>query len=331
MRQRHTERKEISILRVVYMGTPDIAAMVLRQIIEKGYDVAAVVTQPDRPKGRGKEIQFPPVKELALNYNIPVYQPEKIKNNPEMEETLKSLKPDIIVVVAFGQILPKSILDMAKYGCVNVHASLLPKYRGAAPIQWAIIDGEKVTGVTTMMMDEGIDTGDMLDKIEVEITAFDTAQTLHDKLAEAGGKLIIATMEKLESGTAVRTRQKNEESTYAKMLTKQLGKIDFTKSAEEIERLIRGLNPWPSAYTTLNGKTIKIWKASVVSEKAVADINIEKLKFGQIAVISKDFFGVKTGKDILCIEELQLEGKKRMDTKAFLTGVRISKEDILGE
>lgn len=314
------------------MGTPDIAVTVLRSIIEKGHDVVAVVTQPDRPKGRGKEIQFPPVKELAVKYEIPVFQPQRIKNNPEIEETLRGLKPDIIVVVAYGQILTKAILDMAKYGCVNVHASLLPKYRGAAPIQWAIINGEKTTGVTTMMMDEGIDTGDMLDKIEVEITADDTAATLHDKLAKAGGKIILDTMEKLEKGTAVRIKQNDEESTYVKMLTKQLGKIDFTKTAAEIERLIRGLNPWPSAYTTLNGKTIKIWKAYVMPESEVPDdTNIKDLKFGQVAVITKDFFGVRTGEDILCVKELQLEGKKRMDTKAFLSGVKISKEDILGQ
>lgn len=324
-------RKEINILKVVFMGTPDIAATVLKAIIEKGHDVAAVVTQPDKPKGRGREIKFPPVKELAISSNIPVYQPQKIKNNPEIEEKIRELNPDIIVVAAYGQILPKSILDIAKYGCVNVHASLLPKYRGAAPIQWAIIDGEKVTGVTTMMMDAGLDTGDMLDKTEVGITDLDTAQTLHDKLAEAGGRIILSTMEKLEKGTAVRTKQRDEESTYARMLTKELGKIDFTKPAEEIERLIRGLNPWPSAYTTFNKKTIKIWKASVMPEKDVSGVNVEELKYGQVAVISKEYFGVRTGKDILCIRELQLEGKKRMDAKAFLSGVKINKEDILGE
>ncbi len=324
-------RKGINILKVVFMGTPDIAATVLKAIIEKGHDVAAVVTQPDKPKGRGREIKFPPVKELAISCNIPVYQPQKIKNNPEIEEKIRELNPDIIVVAAYGQILPKSILDIAKSGCVNVHASLLPKYRGAAPIQWAIIDGEKVTGVTTMMMDAGLDTGDMLDKTEVGITDLDTAQTLHDKLAEAGGRIILSTMEKLEKGTAVRTKQRDEESTYARMLTKELGKIDFTKPAEEIERLIRGLNPWPSAYTTFNKKTIKIWKASVMPEKDVSGVNIEELKYGQVAVISKEYFGVRTGKDILCIRELQLEGKKRMDAKAFLSGVKINKEDILGE
>lgn len=324
-------RKGINILKVVFMGTPDIAATVLKAIIEKGHDVAAVVTQPDKPKGRGREIKFPPVKELAISCNIPVYQPQKIKNNPEIEEKIRELNPDIIVVAAYGQILPKSILDIAKYGCVNVHASLLPKYRGAAPIQWAIIDGEKVTGVTTMMMDAGLDTGDMLDKTEVRITDLDTAQTLHDKLAEAGGRIILSTMEKLEKGTAVRTKQRDEESTYARMLTKELGKIDFTKPAEEIERLIRGLNPWPSAYTTFNKKTIKIWKASVMPEKDVSGVNVEELKYGQVAVISKEYFGVRTGKDILCIRELQLEGKKRMDAKAFLSGVKINKEDILGE
>ncbi len=313
------------------MGTPDIAVTVLKAILDKGHDVVAVVTQPDKPKGRGKEIQFPPVKELAIKYNIPVYQPEKIKNNPEFEKILKGYNPDIIVVAAYGQILPKSILDMAKYGCVNVHASLLPKYRGAAPIQWSIIDGEKVTGVTTMMMDVGLDTGDMLDRTEVEITDEDTAATLHDKLAEAGGRTILITMDKLEKGTAVRTKQNNEESTYAKMLTKDLGKIDFSKPAQEIERLIRGLNPWPSAYTTFNGKTMKLWKAFVMPQSELPEnADYDKLSYGQVAIVAKDYFGVKTGEDILCIKELQLEGKKRMETKAFLSGVKLSQNDILG-
>lgn len=313
------------------MGTPDIAVTVLKAILDKGHDVVAVVTQPDKPKGRGKEIQFPPVKELAIKYNIPVYQPEKIKNNPEFEKKLKGYNPDIIVVAAYGQILPKSILDMAKYGCVNVHASLLPKYRGAAPIQWSIIDGEKVTGVTTMMMDVGLDTGDMLDRTEVEITDEDTAATLHDKLAEAGGRTILVTMDKLEKGTAVRTKQNDEESTYAKMLTKDLGKIDFSKPAQELERLIRGLNPWPSAYTAFNGKTMKLWKAFVMPQSELPEnADYDKLSYGQVAIVTKDYFGVKTGEDILCIKELQLEGKKRMDTKAFLSGVKLSQNDILG-
>ncbi len=316
-------------MRVVYMGTPDFAVNILESIVENGHEVAAVFTQADKPKGRGKTVQFTPVKECALKYNIPVYQPLKIKNNSEIEEILLTLKPDIIVVAAYGQILPKSILEMGKYGCVNVHASLLPKYRGAAPIQWSIIDGEEVTGVTTMMMDVGLDTGDMLDKIEVKISKDDTGGSLHDKLAKAGAELIITTMKKLEDGTAIRTKQDDTKSCYAKMLTKTLGKIDFNMNADKIERMIRGLNPWPSAYTLFNEKTLKIWKADVLENKFDIE-NYNSKENGEIVIVEKDFIGVKTGKDILCIKELQLEGKKRMDTKSFLTGIKVNIGDKLG-
>lgn len=319
-------------MRVVYMGTPDFAVSVLEAIIEKGHEVIAVVTQTDKPKGRGKEVQFTPVKECAIKHGIKVYQPVKIKNNQEIEDELRALEPDIIVVAAYGQILPESILDMAKYGCVNVHASLLPKYRGAAPIQWSIIDGEEVTGVTTMMMDVGLDTGDMLDKAEVRIEADETGGSLHDKLAEAGGSLIIKTMEKLEKGTAVREKQSDGLSTYAKMLDKSLGNIDFNKSAEQIERLIRGLNPWPSAYTFYNNKNLKIWKAYVMSAETQAKPeNYDEMSAGTIVCVGKDYIAVKTGKDMLCITELQLEGKKRMDTKSFLMGIKVNVGEKLGK
>lgn len=309
-------------MRVIFMGTPDFAAGILDAVIQAGHEVVLVVTQADKPKGRGKEIQFPPVKELALAHGIRVYQPERIKNDECVEE-LQSYAPDIIVVAAYGQILPKQILEMAKYGCVNVHASLLPKYRGAAPIQWSIIDGERQTGVTTMRMDVGLDTGDMIDKAVVDILPDDTAQTLHDKLMEAGKTLILQTMDKLEQGTAVFTRQDDDKSCYAKMLKKDMGKIDFSKPAEEIERLVRGLNPWPSAYTSFRGKTLKIWNAFVIEKETEGAI-------GEIVETGKDYFAVKTGKNLLGIRQLQMEGKKRMETRAFLTGIKIEKGEILG-
>ena len=248
-------------MRIVFMGTPDFSVPTLEQLI-RHHQVVGVVTQPDKRKGRGKAMAFPPVKEKALEYDIPVYQPVKVRE-PEFIEELKKMNPDIIVVVAFGQILPEEILNLPPYGCVNVHASLLPKYRGAAPIQWAVIDGEKETGVTTMYMAKGLDTGDMLDKVVVPIDPKETGESLHDKLSEAGGRLILETLTKLENGTAVRIPQNDAESCYAKMLTKELGEIDWNQSAAAIERLIRGLNSWPSAYTHLDGKTLKIWDADV--------------------------------------------------------------------
>lgn len=307
-------------MRVIFMGTPDFAAGILESILEK-HEVVLVVSQCDKPKGRGKEIQFPPVKQKAIEHGIPVYQPAKIKE-AECVEELRRYQPDLIVVAAYGQILPESILKMAKYGCVNVHASLLPKYRGAAPIQWVILDGEEETGVTTMRMDIGLDTGDMIEKKTVRIEKDETGGSLHDKLMQAGAELILSTMEQLEAGTAVFTKQKEEESCYARMLDKQLGRIDFSKSAIEIERLIRGLNPWPSAYTSFRNKTLKIWKADVLEGSATP---------GEICEVTKDaiFVGCKEG--ILKIKELQLEGKKRMETKAFLAGIKVEPGEKLGE
>lgn len=309
-------------MKVIFMGTPDFAAGILESIVKAGHEVVLAVTQCDKPKGRGKEVSFPPVKEKALEYDIPVYQPEKIRKEECVSE-LKTYQPDIIIVAAYGQILPKDILEMAKYGCVNVHASLLPKYRGAAPIQWSIIDGETQTGVTTMMMDVGLDTGDMIEKAVVDITDEDTGGSLHDKLMEAGASLILSTMEKLQSGTAVFTKQDDGLSCYAKMLKKDMGKIDFSQPAVQIERLIRGLNPWPSAYTKYHGKTLKIWKAFVIEQDAEGEP-------GEIVEVSKDRFAVQTGKNLLAVEELQLEGKKRMDTKSFLSGVRMEQGEKLG-
>lgn len=301
-------------MKVVFMGTPDFSVPALEKIAEK-HQVAAVVTQQDRPKGRGHKYQFTPVKEKALELEIPVYQPEKVKNS-EFVDILKQINPDVVVVIAFGQILSKEILDLPKYGCINVHASLLPKYRGAAPIQWAVIDGEETSGVTTMVMAEGLDTGDMIDKTVIPLDAKETGGSLFDKLAAEGGALILKTLEKLGNNTATRTPQKEEESTYAGKITKELGRIDFHKSATEIERLIRGLNPWPSAFTYLDGKVLKIWDADVIDEEV-------KEEPGTICRKNKAL-QIATGKGYLDIKELQLEGKKRMDVISFLNGYQIN-------
>ncbi|MDE7309661.1 MAG: methionyl-tRNA formyltransferase [Lachnospiraceae bacterium] len=309
-------------MKIIFMGTPEFAAYIMEAVANTGHDIALAVTQCDKPRGRGKKVQFSPVKEKAVALGIPVYQPEKIKKEECVRELLK-YEPEMIIVAAYGQILPESILTMAKHGCINVHGSLLPKYRGAAPIQWAIIDGEKETGVTTMKMDAGIDTGDMIDKTVVSIAKEETTQTLYDKLMRAGASLLLETMEKLENGTAVFTKQNEDDSTYAKILKKEMGNIDFSMPAEKIERLIRGLNPWPAAYTSYQGRTLKIWKAFVKEEEA-------KGEFGEIIEVAKDSFSVKTGKNLLCVTELQMEGKKRMDTRAFLSGIRLETGERLG-
>lgn len=299
-------------MRVVFMGTPDFAVGTLEAIIEAGHEVALVVTQPDKPKGRGKVMQCSPVKECALAHNLPIFQPKKIREN-ENVEYVRSFNPDIIIVVAFGQILSKDILDMPKYGCVNVHASLLPKYRGSAPIQWAVINGDEITGVTTMRLDEGVDTGDMIAKRQVRLDSDETGGSLFDKLAMTGAELCVETMKMIEEGTAVYTPQNNEESTHVGKISKELGFIDWERSAVEIERLIRGLNPWPSAFTNLGGKTFKIWKATVLPE-------VNEYGPGCIYKVTKDSMCVQTGDGALSLEEVQLEGKKRMEIDAFLRG-----------
>lgn len=311
-------------MRIVFMGTPDFSVPALKALVEAGHEVAAVVTQPDRPRGRGKELQMTPVKVQALAYGIPVYQPEKVKD-PAFVEILRNLQPEVIVVIAFGQILSRDILDLPPYGCINIHASLLPKYRGAAPIQWAVIDGEKETGVTTMMMDVGLDTGDMLEKTVIPLDPKETGGSLFDKLSQAGSPLILSTLEKLKAGTAVRTPQTDEDSTYAKMLTKSLGQIDWSMEAAAIERLIRGLNPWPSAYTFVHGKTLKIWDADVLKESS------DGAAPGQIIRTDPHSLIVAAGEALLSIRELQLEGKKRMDVETFLRGYTIEKGEILGK
>lgn len=304
-------------MKVVFMGTPDFSVPALEEIT-KYHQVAAVVTQKDKPKGRGHKMQFTPVKETALRLEIPVYQPEKVKN-AEFLDILREINPDVIVVIAFGQILSKEILELPKYGCINVHASLLPKYRGAAPIQWAVIDGEKESGVTTMYMAEGLDTGDIIDMEVVPLDEKETGGSLFDKLSLKGGELIVKTLEKLENGTAARTPQNDELSTYAGKITKELGHIDFSKTAPEIECLIRGLNPWPSAYTFMDGKVLKVWDADVCDEESTKEP-------GTVLEANKKGIKVSTGKGTLIIKELQLEGKKRMDVSAFLNGYEVTAE-----
>ena len=307
-------------MRIVFMGTPDFAVPTLTALIEGGHEVVAVVTQPDKPKGRGKAVLMTPVKEKAIEYEIPVYQPVKVRD-PEFVELLKTMAPDAIVVVAFGQILPKSILDLPKYGCVNVHASLLPKYRGAAPIQQAVIDGEKESGVTIMRMGTGLDTGDMISKIVVPIAKDETGGTLFDKLAEAGAKLLVETLPHIFDGTAVYEKQPEESPTpYAGMITKQMGLINFGKSAAELERLVRGLNPWPSAFTFWNGKTLKVWESFVVKSE---EAGTEKPEPGTVVKTDKKGIYVACGEDVLVLSQVQLEGKKRMDADAFLRGCHI--------
>ena len=305
-------------MKVIFMGTPDFAVGTLEALIEAGHEVGLAVTQPDKPKGRGKEMQYTPVKECALKHDIPVFQPIRVREAECIEE-LRKYNADIMVVVAFGQILPKEILEMCTYGCVNVHASLLPKYRGSAPIQWAIIDGEEVTGVTTMQMDEGLDTGDMLLKTEIPVEPKETGGSLFDKLAQAGAELCVETLEALQNGTVTPIPQGETTTAYAKMLDKQLGDINWNKTAVEIERLIRGLTPWPSAYTNWNEKVMKIWDAEVSD----IDVEMEDAKPGTIVKVEKDAFYVQTGDGLLKVCELQIPGKKRMDAGAFLRGYQV--------
>ena len=304
-------------MRAIFMGTPDFAVPTLQAMIDAGHEIVAVFTQPDKAKGRGKSVVFSPVKEKALEYQIPVYQPVKVKN-PEVVAQIEAMAPEVIVVVAFGQLLSKKILDIPTYGCINVHASLLPKYRGAAPIQWAVINGEEVSGVTTMHMDVGLDTGDMILKQEIKLDEKETGGSLHDKLMTIGGDLLVKTLEMLEDGTAPREVQDDSlTGEYARMLDKQLGQIDFTQPALKIERLIRGLNPWPSAYTKLGQKTCKFWLADVVDREYHGEP-------GEVVEVRKDAFVIQTGRGGLAVRELQLEGKKRMDAGSFMRGCEVS-------
>lgn len=302
-------------MKIIYMGTPDFSVAPLEAILQAGHEVTAVVTQPDKQKGRGKEVQMTPVKECALKHGILVLQPVKIKE-PEAVAELKKYPADIFVVAAFGQLLTEEILNMPKFGCINIHASLLPAYRGAAPIQRVIINGEEKTGVTIQQMAKGLDTGDMLLKKEVIIDPKETGGSLHDKLSAAGAELIVEALLKIEKGEVVPEKQDDALSCYAKKLDKAMGLIDFDQSAVSIERLIRGLNPWPSAYTLYKGKTLKIWEADVVPLE-------KKEEPGTVVFVAKDFFDIATKEGALRVKSLQLEGKKKVAVKDFLLGYEI--------
>ena len=306
-------------MRVVFMGTPDFAVGTLEAVIEAGHEVVAVVTQPDKPKGRGGAMAMSAVKEAAIKHNLTVLQPQRARDEAFVEE-LASYQPEVIVVVAFGQLLPKSILDMPKYGCINVHASILPKYRGAAPIQYAVIDGCQYSGVTTMQMDEGLDTGDILLVEKVELDPKETGGSLFNKLSVVGAKLLVDTLKAKEEGTIVPVKQDDSQATHVRTISKSYGKLEFSKDAVEIERLIRGLNPWPSAYTSVSDKMLKIWDADVFD--SIEDC--VDAQPGTVVKVDNHAFYVQCGKGLLKINEVQLEGKKRMNSADFLRGYQLS-------
>lgn len=313
-------------MRIIFMGTPEFAVPVLESLINSRHEVVAVVTQPDRPKGRGKNMQFSPVKECALAHNIPVMQPVNV-SVPEVIDELRAYEPELIVVVAFGQFVTKKIREMPKYGCINVHASLLPKYRGAGPIQWAVINGEKESGVTTMYMCREIDKGDMLLKDTVTLDPKETGDSLHDKLSMMGGPLLLKTIDQLEDGSAVRIPQCEEESTYAPKLEKTMGNIDWTMDADRIERLVRGLNSWPGTFTKIHGKTVKIWDCDVVRQETLTE-NQAAAKPGTVIVSEKDQLIVNAGNGALSLRMLQPEGKKNMTVDAYLRGYPIAQGEL---
>jgi len=302
-------------MRIVFMGTPDFAVPSLERLVADGHEIIAVVTQPDRPQSRGMKMTASPVKECALKHNIPVYQPEKIKKDREFIEKYKEMNPELAVVVAFGQILSKELLDIPQKGNINVHGSLLPKYRGAAPIQWSVINGDKETGVTTMFMDEGMDTGDMLLKEVVEIGCDETAGELFDRLSILGAEVLSKTIDKLKDGTLTREKQNHDEATHVSMISKDLGKLDFNKTSKELDCLIRGVNPWPGAYFEINGKKIKVHKAKMCEQTGnPGEIIASDAKKGLI-IATKDAS--------IELIEIQPEGKRRMTAKEYLIGNKI--------
>lgn len=325
-------------MRILFMGTPDFAQESLKCLYEQNYEIIGVVTNQDKPKGRGMKMIASPVKEYALQKNLTVYQPEKVKKNVEFINEIKNMNPDLIVVVAYGKILPKEILEIPKYGCINVHASLLPKYRGAAPIQWAVLNGDKITGVTTMYMDEGMDTGDIILEEKTTIGEDETTGELWNRLAKIGGRLLIETVEKIQNGRVTRTKQPDD-FTMAPMLEKQMAKIDWNnKNAKQIKDLVRGLNPIMGAYTFLNDKKIKFWKVKVMSEDDIVEIfpeleeymfKINDLNPGTV-MFSSDKKGlyIKAIDGILSIEEIQGENAKKMPIKDFLRGNEIYAGEI---
>lgn len=318
-------------MKIVFMGTPDFAVPALKALAESAkHEVSLVVTQPDRPRGRSGKPAPSDVKLCAEQYGIPVFQPEKVREEAAVER-LRRENADIFVVAAFGQLLPKTILEMPRFGCINIHGSLLPAYRGAAPVQWAVLDGQKEAGDTIMQMNEGLDTGDILMQESISLSADETAGSLYDKLSSMGGPLLLKALDAIEAGTVTPVPQGDSGTHYAKMLRKEMGNIDWTKSAEEIGRLVRGLNPWPSAYTHWNGKMLKIWMAETVTQEELSALgcdekngmDLKEAQPGTVMIVTKDTLMVQTGDGLLALTELQMEGKKRMPVQAFLMGCRM--------
>lgn len=325
-------------MKIVFMGTPDFAVASLEALVGAGHVVSAVVTQPDRQKGRDRKVQFSPVKECALAHGLPVFQPERIRA-AEAVEKLKEFEADIFVVAAFGQILSKEILDMPKYGCINIHASLLPRYRGASPIQYAILNGDDTTGVTIQQMDEGVDTGDILAMKAIPVEKEDTGGSLFEKLSKLGAELLVKTLPRIEAGEIIPVKQREEDAVHVRMLNKNMGKIDWEKEAEVLERLVRGMNPWPSAYCTFRNKSLKVWRSEVLKEEQKGESSIGGLfrhnagknafRPGEVVLVTKDDIHVQTGKGVLVLKEVQLEGKKRMPVRDFLLGYQVKEGEIL--
>lgn len=312
-------------MRIVFMGTPDFAVPSLEMLVKEGYEVVAAVTQPDKPKGRGNKMAAPPVKEIALKHQIKVLQPEKIKT-PEFIDQIKALKPDLLITAAYGKILTKELLEVPVYGCINVHGSLLPAYRGAAPINWAVIKGEKKTGITTMYTDVGIDTGDMLLKKELEIGPDMTVGELHDKMAVLGAEVLMESLTALKNGTLQRIPQEDSQSSYAPMMNKELGHIDWNKSAGEIHNLVRGTDPWPGAYTFLLGNRMRVWKTSLVPGKSDAEDDN-----GKILKVDDEGILVKCPDGNLLIKEVQFDSSKRMSVGDYIRGHEINAGETLGK
>ncbi|MBQ4238306.1 MAG: methionyl-tRNA formyltransferase [Ruminococcus sp.] len=306
-------------MKLIFMGTPDFAVPCLERLIEAGHEIAAVFSQPDKPRGRKMILTPPEVKACALKHGLTVYQPKSLRNDEAME-LIKEIAPDCIVVAAYGKILPKAMLDLPKYGCINVHGSLLPKYRGSAPIQWSVINGEKETGVTIMQMAEGVDTGDMLYQKAIPIGIDDTAESMFEKLSDLGGEMIVEALDLLEEGKLTPIKQDETLATHAPMLNKEIAVIDWNKSALEVHNLVRGLYSWPIAQTTLHGKKLKIYRTAVGKGSGEAG-----------TVISTSPLTIACGEGAVVIEELQLEGKKRMDAKAFLIGHPLQIKEKIGE
>ena len=310
-------------MRIVFMGTPDFAVPCLRELLSEKHEIAAVITQPDRAKGRGNKLAASPVKVLAAEAGIPVYQPEKVRTG-EFMQVLKDLAPDVMIVVAFGQILSQEILDLPPLGCINIHASLLPKYRGAAPINWCIINGEKSTGVTAMYMDRGVDTGDIIIKKEIPIGEDENAEELHDRMSELGASVLRDTMALLTEGKIKRIPQNDAEATYAPIMTKALGRIDWSMDADKINNLIRGTYPWPGAFSSYEGRIFKIFRAQALND------NIKNKDWGCVRKADKDSIVVSCGSGSLRIKELQFENEKRMSAEAYLRGHEIAEGATLG-